>query len=152
MQLNASLRSRLRRIRERMEEVRSLGFAERLRQARERWHALTEQQQAAERCRWLDEAVAALRQPEPPGDDIGARVLRARRSAGRTHLAAMASLEEPDLVEPGPLMPNASANDMEARCAAVIAWSNQQHNRKAARQYLADVAFAGDLLKEPPCP
>ncbi|MBO9685666.1 MAG: hypothetical protein J7598_03555 [Mitsuaria chitosanitabida] len=152
MALNASLRTRVRRAREQMaDSARSLGIAERLRQARERWLVLTERQQAAERCRRIDAAVAALRQPEPRGDDIGAQLLLARRSAGLRHLAAMASLEEPDLAEPGPLMSNARAHDMEARCAAVVAWSAQQHNRKSARQYLADVALAGELLKEPTC-
>jgi hypothetical protein len=49
----------------------------------------------------------------------------------------MASLEAPDLTEPSPL-------DVEARAA----WRAQQRHRVFARAYLADVALAGDLVKE----
>ncbi len=151
MALNASLHRRVRQIQERMvDHELSLGIAERLRQARERWDGLTEQQRAAERCRTLARDVAELDRPEPHGDDLVSRLLRARRSSGRRHLAALASLHEPDLLEPAPLEPNATARDMEARCDAVNAWSQQLHNRKAARQHLADLALAGDLLKETP--
>jgi len=136
MTLN-SLRSRVRRLEERRAKASQPSLAERLRQARERLEALTPQQRAAERCQWLAAAVAALKGPEPEGDDTAARIERARHRFGRDHLAAMASLDEPDLVEPSPF-------DLDAHGR----WHDQQHNRAAARRYLADVALAGDHLKE----
>ena len=135
----SSLRNRVRRLELRRAEVARPSIAERMRSARQRWDALTPQEQAAERCQRLAEAVAALRTPEPDDDSLAARLERSRRRCGRRHLAAMASLDEPDLTEPSPF-----------DVAAYGAWSDQQHNRTAARRYLADVALAGDLLKETP--
>ena len=62
--------------------------------------------------------------------------LRRMRHRGYRHIAAMASLQEQDLVEPSPF-------DIEDYAA----WRNQQRNRTAAKAYLADRALAGDLLK-----
>ena len=97
---------------------------------------LARRHRAAERCERVALAIASLNGPEPEGwsmEEIRQRRLRHR---GYRHLAAMASLDEPDLVEPSPF-------DMEDHAA----WRNQQRNRAAAKAYLADRALAGDLLK-----
>lgn len=138
MTLNSSLRSRVRRLEARRAEAARPGMAELMRQARARLQAMTPAQRAAERCQFIARAVEAFDQPEPTGDDLGSRIDRAMWRTGRDHRAAMASLDEPDLIEPSPL-------DLTAHGA----WSDQQHNRKAACQYLADVALAGDLLTRP---
>ncbi|MFG6428407.1 hypothetical protein [Roseateles sp. LYH14W] len=150
MALNSSLRNRVRRLEERQADAAQPTIAERLRRARERWRAMTPQQRAAERCQRAARGVALVALPEPTGEDVESRLVRASRWQGQRHLAAMASLHEPDLAEPGPLPPNATVRDMDARCIAMADWSDQQRNREAARQYLADVALAGDLFKETP--
>lgn len=137
----SSLRNRVRRLERLQDQADRPSIAERLRRARERWEALTPQQQAAERCRRVSEAVASLQAPERHGDD-----LEARRRLGLRHLAAMASLDEPDLPVAPALTPDMRAADMEARIVADVAWYDQQHRRAEARRYLADVALAGDLF------
>jgi hypothetical protein len=138
MTLNSSLRSRVRRLEARRAEAARPGMAELMRQARARLNAMTPAQRAAERCQSVARGVAALELPTPNGDSMEDRLMRIRVRRGRRHLSAMASLDEPDLVEPSPF-------DVEAHCA----WADQKHRRREAREYLADVALAGDLLTSP---
>ncbi|WP_273487646.1 hypothetical protein [Roseateles chitosanitabidus] len=98
---------------------------------------LARRQRAAERCKRVAQAVATLEGPEPQGWSMEEIRLRRMRHRGYRHLAAMASLEEQDLVEPSPF-------DIEDHAA----WRSQQRSRAAAKAYLADRALAGDLLKE----
>ncbi|MFG6428408.1 hypothetical protein [Roseateles sp. LYH14W] len=99
---------------------------------------LTPHQQAAERCKAIVAAVESLEGPEPVGESLAAIRAHRVRNRGRLHVAAMASLKEPTLPEPSPL-------DVEARAA----WRNQLRHRAFGRAYLADLALAGDLMKEP---
>lgn len=142
----SSLRNRVRRLEESC--ASRPRFAQLLRRARERWESMTSQQQAAERCKDASEAVASLQGGEYRGDDLEARLERARRRSGVRHLAAMAALDEPDLPVPPALSSDMRAADMEARIVADVAWHDQQHRRAEARRYLADVALAADLFKE----
>lgn len=138
MSLNASLKSRVRRLEMLGAMAEQVGIAERLRRFERRLLDLSPAARAAEDLRALDDALdLLLASPEgmPARQDIDDRVERTRWRRAARHVQAMCALGEPDV------QPAAENDHSEANVRRMWAASEQRFRRAEARGFL-------DLIEE----